>query len=372
MRIAIDGRELAGQVTGVGRYLTELLKAWNDAPDARDHEFVILAHAPVDLPRLSALRVVTEVHRGSGGTVWEQTVLPRLVRQARANVLFAPAYTAPLASPAPVVVTVHDVSFCAHPEWFSWREGLRRRVLTRRSAHRAARVLTVSRFSRDEIVRHLGVAPARIQVVYSGPSEVAQAAPRSSEAAPPSSTAAPSSEALILYVGSVLARRHVPELVDGFARLARRRPDVQLAIVGDARGVPRVDVGACVRAAAMDQRITVRGYVTDAELAELYGRASAFAFLSSYEGFGLTPLDAIAAGIPAVVLDTPVAREIYGDAALRVRAPEPALVETALEQVLFDAGERARLAQAGRDISARYSWTASGADTLAALVSAGR
>ena len=85
-------------------------------------------------------------------------MLPRMVRQAHANVLFAPAYTAPLASPVPVVLTVHDVSFCAHPEWFSWREGMRRRLLTRRSARRAARVLTVSQFSRDEIVRHLGVA----------------------------------------------------------------------------------------------------------------------------------------------------------------------------------------------------------------------
>ena len=362
MRIAIDGRELAGQVTGVGRYLTELLKAWSGAPVAKDHQFVILAHAPVELPRLNGLHVVSEIQPGSGGTVWEQLVLPRMVRKAHANVLFAPGYTAPLTSPVPVVLTVHDVSFCAHPEWFSWREGLRRQLLTRRSAHRAARVLTVSQFSRDEIVRHLVVEPAHVQVVYSGPSEIATS----------SSAALRSSDPLILYVGSVLARRHVPELVAGFARLARRRPDVHLAIVGDARGVPPVDVGARVRAEGMEQRVTVRGYVTDTELTELYGRASVFAFLSSYEGFGLTPLDAIAAGIPAVVLDTPVAREIYGEAAHRIPAPEPALVEAALEQVLFDPVERARLAQAGRDIAARYAWSASGSDTLAALVRAGR
>ena len=362
MRIAIDGRELAGRVTGVGRYLTELLKAWSGSPDAKDHQFVILSHAPVELPPLPGLQVVTEIRPGSGGTVWEQLVLPRMVRQADANVLFAPAYTAPLASPVPVVLTVHDVSFCAHPEWFSWREGLRRQVLTRQSARRAARVLTVSQFSRDEIVRHLVVEPARVQVVYSGPSEIATASPATLR----------SSEPLILYVGSVLARRHVPELVEGFARLARRRPDVHLAIVGDARGVPPVDVGACVRAEGMDQRVTVRGYVTDTELSALYARASAFAFLSSYEGFGLTPLDAIAAGIPAVVLDTPVAGEIYGEAAHRVPAPEPALVEAALEQVLFDPVERARLTQAGRDIASRYAWSSSGADTLAALLRAGR
>jgi len=206
------------------------------------------------------------------------------------------------------------------------------------------------------------VDQAHVHVVYSGPSEIATASPAARRPAEP----------LILYVGSVLARRHVPELIAGFARLARRRPDVQLAIVGDARGVPPVDVAARVRAEGMEQRVTVRGYVTDTELTELYGRASAFAFLSSYEGFGLTPLDAIAAGIPAVVLDTPVAREIYEDAAHRVPAPEPALVEAALEQVLFDPVERARLAQAGRDIASRYAWSSSGAETLAALLRAGR
>jgi glycosyltransferase involved in cell wall biosynthesis len=359
MRIAIDARELAGHVTGVGRYLVELLKAWNESPHAHQHEFALLAHKPVALPPLPQLRIVDQVHAGAGGTLWEQLVLPKLVREARADVLFAPAYTAPLTSPARVVVTVHDVSFCAHPEWFSWREGLRRRLVTRRSAHAAAKVLTVSRFSRDEIVRFLGIPASRVQVIYSGPSAVA--------AAPDDPG---SGRRLILYVGSVLARRHVLELVDGFARLARRRPDVHLAIVGDPRGVPPVDVGAHVRAAGLDQQVTVRGYVTDAELATLYGQAAAFAFLSSYEGFGLTPLDAIAAGIPSVVLDTPVAREIYGDAAHRVAALEPSLVEAALERVLFDPTERTRLAEAGRAMAGRYTWAASGRETLAALTGA--
>ena len=231
--------------------------------------------------------------------------------------------------------------------------------LTRRSAHAAARVLTVSQFSRDEVVRLLGVPAARVQVIYSGPSALATA--------PDDRGAA---RRLILYVGSVLARRHVPELVDGFARLVRRRPEVHLAIVGDPRGVPSVDVGAHVRAAGLQQHVTVRGYVTDAELAALYGQAAAFAFLSSYEGFGLTPLDAIAAGIPTMVLDTPVAREIYGDAAHRVAAPEPALVEASLEQVLFDPAERTRLAEAWRARAARFTWATSGRETLAALTAA--
>ena len=96
MRIAIDGRELAGHATGVGRYLAEVLRAWNDLPEAPAHEFVVCTHAPLALPALPRLRLSTVVSPGAGGTWWEQTALPRLVRAAKPDVLFAPAYTAPI------------------------------------------------------------------------------------------------------------------------------------------------------------------------------------------------------------------------------------------------------------------------------------
>lgn len=363
MRIAIDGRELTGRATGVGRYLAELLKAWNDLPEAQAHEFVVCTQAPVTLPALPHLRLSTQVAPGAGGTWWEQTALPRVLRAVAPDVVFAPAYTAPLRCRVPVVLTVHDVSFCAHPEWFSWREGTRRRTLTGRAARRAARVLTDSQFSRDEIVQRLGVDAARVQVIYLGPSGLAPRVPRAIGAAPGH---------LVLFVGSILARRHVPDLVEGFARLARRRPDVHLAIVGEARGLPAVDIAAHVRASGVQDRIQLRGFVSDDELASLYGTAAAFAFLSSYEGFGLTPLDAIESGVPPVVLDTPVAREIYGAAAHYVATPEPAVVEAALERVLFDARERTRLAEAGPARLARYTWAAAARQTLDAIVGAAR
>ena len=125
MRIAVDARELAGRPTGVGRYLAEILDAWAEMPAAAAHEFVLCATEPI-LRVPAALRVTTSIEPGHG-TVWEQWTLPRLIRRAHADVLFAPAYTAPLRSPVPVVLTIHDVSFAAHPEWFSRREGFRRR-----------------------------------------------------------------------------------------------------------------------------------------------------------------------------------------------------------------------------------------------------
>ena len=101
---------------------------------------------------------------GRSGTLWEQCSLARALYREHPDVFFAPGYTAPLTGRMPVVLSIHDVSFAAHPEWFPWRQGVRRRWLTRQSANRAARVLTLSAFSREEIVQRLGTDGQRITV----------------------------------------------------------------------------------------------------------------------------------------------------------------------------------------------------------------
>jgi glycosyltransferase involved in cell wall biosynthesis len=287
-------------------------------------------------------------------------VLPGLVRQANADVLLAPGYTAPLFCTAPIVVAIHDVSFSAHPEWFTWREGLRRRVLTRLTAHRAARVITISDFSKREITRHLRIRASKVEVIYPGVPD------RREE------RTATGSEQTLLYVGSLFNRRHIPELIDGFSRLARRTSGVRLEIVGENRTVPYVDVDGLATASGAGDRISCHAYLSDELLTALYGRARAFVFLSEYEGFGLTPLEALRAGVPIVVLDTPVAREVYGAAALYVERPEPALIEVALERALLDDVERSRILSAAPDTLARFSWRTCAARVLDVLQACAR
>ena len=112
-----------------------------------------------------------------------------------------------------------------------------------------------------------------------------------------------------------------------------------------------------------------RSYISDADLASLYASASEFAFLSDYEGFGLTPLEAIAAGVPIVVLDTAIAREIYGPAAVYLERPDPDLIASALERVLGRADERTRLIESGRLQLERYSWRECAQRTLQVILS---
>jgi glycosyltransferase involved in cell wall biosynthesis len=357
MRVAIDARELCGRPTGVGRYLAGLLEAWGDNATAQRHQWTLYAHArpAVADRRWAKMRVLD----GGGGTSWEQISLPRALSAERPDVLFSPGYTAPLAVAAPIVLTVHDVSFFAHPEWFSFREGTRRRWLTAWSARRARRVITDSEFSKSEIVRHIGIDGSRINVIPLGIEK-------------PSTRREPAAgnrEPMVLYVGSIFERRRVDKLIEAFDLVAGQLPTASLEIVGENRTRrPRLDLDALRSRTAHPDRIHLRSYVDDQALRALYQRASVLAFLSEYEGFGFTPLEALAAGVAPLVLDTPIARETCADAARYVApAATVADVAQAMTELLTNAPARRDILQRAEAVLARYDWDLAAGDTLKVL-----
>jgi glycosyltransferase involved in cell wall biosynthesis len=359
LHIGIDGRELLGQPTGVGRYLREVLRVWS-APDF-PHRLTVFVPAPPPA-ELTALgpRVTGQVESGRGsGTVWEQLHLARAIRRAHVDVFFAAGYTAPLRLSCPSVVAVYDVSFWAHPEWFPPREGFRRRWVTRFAARRAARVITISAFSASELARFLGVPSSRIDLAPPGaPARLDRAG-------------GPPREPLVLYVGSIFARRHIPDLLQAFAVVVRRVPEARLVLVGDNRTRPALDLAARIDALGLASRVEWRRYAPDADLEALYARARVFAFLSDYEGFAMTPLEALAHGVPSVLLETPVAREVYGEAAALVPLDHAAIADALLDLLTNDARRAAHLA-AGDARLAAYAWTDTAAVIRRALEEAAR
>lgn len=374
MRIGIDARELCGRPTGVGRHLRGLLGQWStlatgSAGDARHTVMLYVPSAPATpLPPGATLRLVA----GNGGTFWEQFQLLRAARADNLDVFFAPGYSAPVALHQPTVVLVHDLSFETHPEWFRWREGTRRRLLTRKSAERASLVLTVSEFSRREIVSRFALPETRVRCVYPGVE-----CPGSATGSDPvpqigMGSDARNREPLVLYAGSLFNRRRLPDLIRAFKLVAVRVPGARLEIVGDNRTYPHQDLGAIATNEGLARRITIRSYVPEAELGGLYRRASAFAFLSEYEGFGHPPLEALACGVPGVLLDTEVARETCGDAALYVKRSDLQGTAAALTSLLVDPGARQRILSRAPVVLARYSWRDAARKTFETLEAAGR
>ena len=366
MRIGIDGRELLHKRTGVGRYLAELCGQWLRSGEGREHEFLFYTPEPAtDLsvlgPPFSVAPGSRFCHRsvpGSSDTWWEQVTLPTAAAGDGLDLFFAPAYSAPLRLGVPTVVTMHDVSFLAHPEWFGWREGLRRRWLATHAMARAEAIISVSAFTRTEILRLCDLRPDRVRVVLSG------ITPRIE------TSAEPDLPPMILFVGSILNRRHLPTLIRAFASVRRTFTTARLTVVGDDRTYPKQNLASSIQQLRVEDAVSLRSYVSESELDELYQRATVFVFLSEYEGFGFTPLEAMSAGVPVVVGDTPVARELYGDAALFVPVANADATATAITTLLADRRLRDRQRQRAAAVLPAFTWTRAAEQTLDVLQSA--
>jgi glycosyltransferase involved in cell wall biosynthesis len=154
----------------------------------------------------------------------------------------------------------------------------------------------------------------------------------------------------------------------GFARISAARPRARLVIAGADRTYPPIDLARAAQALGISDRVEIREYVDEKELTALYQRASVLAFLSEYEGFGFPPLEALSAGTPVVVLDTPIAREIYGPAA-RYVDPDAGVeaVAAALVELLDHPLTAAAMLAEAPAVLARYSWGHAAAATLAAI-----
>jgi glycosyltransferase involved in cell wall biosynthesis len=327
--------------------------------EAGRHHFTLISPTPISHPAPS-LSVTLLVVPGGRGTAWEQVRLAAAIKRLAPDVLFAPAYSAPLAGTPPVALALHDLSFFAHPEWYSFREGLRRRLVTAAAARRARVILTLSQFQQEEIARHLRIRPDKVRVVPPG---LGMRTVDTSE----TEAGRREEQPIVLYVGSIFNRRHVPSLIRAMPTVLGRVAAARLVIVGDNRTHPHQDLHALVRELGLGPHVTLMSFATDDHLRMLYQQAAAFAFLSEYEGFGLTPLEAIASGVPTIVLNTPVAREVYGDAVRYLPGPDPAGIASALVDLLTSRAARQALLVRAPAVLARYSWQRAAADTLRAI-----
>jgi glycosyltransferase involved in cell wall biosynthesis len=360
MRVAFDIHAIGQQATGNETYAENLLAAFLEGPE-RDVE-LYLYHSRDVGERLSGQRL----RRLRPHWPWVRIPVVTPLHLARDRIDVAHfQYVGPPLSPCATVLTVHDLSFERHPEFFPRAMALRMRALMRLLAHRAAQVIAVSHATRAELLEHYPRLRAeRVTVVHNGlPAGMRRVADRGALEA--SVRRFGLSRPFIVCVGNIGTRKNQRRLVQAFARLAGERDGGHdLVLVGKATH----GAGAVFReiaALGLSERVHVTGFVTPAELLALYNLATFSVYPSLYEGFGLPILESMACGTAVLTSAASCMPEIAGEAAQLVDPRVVDALHDALARLLDDAALRERLVAAGTLRARTFTWQRAAQETRA-------
>ena len=353
MRVAIDARKLHDY--GIGTYVRNLITELARQDD--DAEYVLLCNS-ADVDALAALgrRFQPRVVPAGNYSAREQWSVPWTLARAKVDLFHAPHYVVSPFTTCRFVVTIHDCIHLRFPQYLPSRGALTyARVMMGMAARRSQRVLTVSQASKDDILHYLRVPAAKVEVVYNAldtrlageptADEVAHVRERFQLTAP-----------FVLYTGNIKPHKNVDRLIEAFSQLRSQGfTDTKLLIIGDEIS-KYPNLRRLVHRHQLHQHVRFLGFVPDATLAVLYRLAAVFVFPSLYEGFGLPPLEAMAAGAPVITSNTSSLPEVVGDAALLIDPMNAGAIAEAMARVLTDAPLRNDLIRRGRERVNAFSW----------------
>lgn len=373
MRVAINGWFWARSETGSGQYLRHLVAAFSALPATWDVHVLLPVHSvlPVSSTRVT-FHALPAGHGNVGKLLWEQVTVPCAARQMGADVLHIPYWAPPLCAAQAVVVTIHDLIPLLLPEY---QGGLLVRLYTRfvcATTTRVALVLTDSAASRQDIVRNLHVPPSRVQAIHLAAAAAYHAVPRREDAQTLSDLGI--QPGYVLYLGGFDVRKNVRVVCAAFARLLQVVPDARLVIAGKLPSCDSVfapDPRRLAQAAEIPASAVIfTGFVPDAQTPALYRGARVFIFPSTFEGFGLPPLEALSCGVPVVAGNTSSLPEVVGDGGVLVSSDDVTGMVQALHRFLTDDVFHAAMRQRALRQAKRFSWSQTAELTVAAYQAA--
>ena len=274
-------------------------------------------------------------------------------------------YTAPPFCRVPVVVTIHDLAFERMPETFTRRGSFQLKLTVRRTAKKAARIATVSEYSRQDLLDIYKLSPDKVVVTYNGVESSFTPQPSVPNEAEAVRKRFGVSRDFLLAVGSLQPRKNLVRLIRAYARLRSEREDFrpQLVIVGRKLWLTSEIFDEVKRQRWADD-VILTGYVADEDLPALYRAARAFVYPSLFEGFGLPPLEAMASGTPVVTSDVSSLPEITGDAALLIDPNDERALANALIEIMNNDRLRAELREKGIAQAKKFTWRDAAEKTL--------
>ncbi|MEK7405763.1 MAG: glycosyltransferase family 1 protein [Acidobacteriota bacterium] len=363
LRVGINALYLIpGGVGGTEIYLRGLLGALAEIDTV--NEYVVFTNretggelAPLRLNFRTAIQPVRASFRPAR-ILWEQTGLPLAAARARLDVLFNPGFTAPVIAACPSVTVFHDLQHKRHPEHFRWFDLPFWRILLYAAAHRSRLLLADSEATRADLLRYYRLRADKIRVAPLGVDAVFFDIGRQRRGRRP--------QPYLLCASTLHPHKNLEALLGAYAELRRRRPEFRLVVTG-LRGFHTRAVERQIAALALGDSVRLTGWIPRAELYDLFRDAAGFVYPSSFEGFGLPVLEALAAGIPTACSSIEPLASLAGEAALQFDPGDQAALLDAMLRLVSDDPLRARLSAAGPRQASRYSWRKCAEATLEAI-----
>jgi len=370
MKIVLNGFPVVYPISGVAQYTLQLGKTleallgkenvfWfgkdlsGDVQDSFDHK------GPTIMNRLQH-----HLKRGLRGTpglkawihIWRNHKFGACVQRVKPSVYHETSYAPFQFKEGPTLITVCDLSFIRHPEWHPKDRVRHFQKFCLTELSEADAIITISEFSKKEIMELLGIAPTKIYVTHLGVDQSFTPNGEKMEGLP---------NRYILFVGNLEPRKNLVTLLHAYRSLSRDLRERYPLVIAGASGWLTKELKKVLHSFQGDEKPILTGYVPQDLLPNLYRGASLFIFPSFYEGFGLPVIEAMASGIPVVASDTTSLPEVVGDAGVLVNPYDMDEWKTAIVEVLGDEKRRMKMSEKGLERAKLFSWDKCARETLA-------
>lgn len=365
-RVALNAHLLAGPASyrsaGIHHYIANLLPHL-PAADPNLRYTVLVGEGQPNLPGATIRRSAWPTARPLARIAWEQLAQPLALQRCHPDLLHSLAFVSPVLAVCPTVVTVYDLSFRLMPERFRQRPAQRLylSILTAHSCRRAQRVIAISESTKADVVRLLNISADKVDVACPGVDPTFRPWPPADIEAFRIRQGLP--EKFILYLGTLEPRKNLASLIHAFQSLRARAPASNLKLIlAGAKGWLYHNLFRLVQELNLSDSVFFPGYIPAEALVGWYNAAAVFAYPSSYEGFGMPVLEALACGRPVVTSNVSSLPEAGGEVALSVSPTDREALTQALAQALATSPEQRRR---GPAYAARFTWAATAAHTVA-------
>ena len=364
--IGINARNILGsKMEGFGNYSYELVK--RITVNHPEQSFVLFFDRPVDTKFVFPRNVQTVVlypptRHPLLWILWFEWSLKRAMKKYQINLLWSPDGFCSMGSKVPQIATIHDLNFEHYPKDLPWLVSIYFRTFFSKFARKAQHILTVSNFSKKDIVDTYGISSEKISVVYNGISDEYRVL--STEEIRATRNEFSKNKAYFLFVGSLHPRKNVKRLVEAFSAFSLTNSEIDLVIVGNAMWKQE----GFNLTTETKQRIHFLGHLSTSELSRVTGAAFALSYVPYFEGFGIPLVEAIRCGVPIISADTSCLPEIAGDAAIYCDPFSINDITNKMIQLAEDSALHSSLSEKAKERSSQFSWDLAANQVWEALI----